>query len=125
MLKRNINEGADACTISYYDGDKCIFSIQEQEKDGEMRIALQGELRSGFVEDFGDELAALVMVGTRMVVDFGELRYICTSAQNKLVGTQQKIEKLGRGELVLSNLPLAIRQEFEKIGLTEVLLFQD
>lgn len=120
-LKRTIHEN----TMSYYEGNRCVFSIEEEEKDSIIQICLQGELRSELVHDFQDELVALATVGASILLNFGDLKYLSPSAQEALVRVQQKMDTLGVGELVLQHLPEEIYHEFEKTGAIELLMIQN
>lgn len=118
MLKRVMKENA----VLYLDGEQCVLEIREEEKDGKAWLYLKGELRSELTHDFQDELTALVIVGVPVVLDFQVLSYFSASAGDVLVEIQQKIDAMGKGELLIRNVPEAIyEKDFIKTGLAELL----
>ena len=113
----------DEDSWSLVENGKTILTVQEIEKDGEIRIGLTGSLRSDTKPFFQDELIALATVGMNMTLDCQGLQYISNSCMNALLSVQQRIDSMQKGgSLILYNVPDAIYSEMKKLNLHELLM---
>lgn len=88
-------------------------------------MTLNGELRSETAHHIQDELDAFTTVGVKVWVDFREVTFAAPSMFNALLDSQQRIDIFRKGEVVLKNVPDAIYQEMDKLGITELLIIED
>jgi len=114
----------DGDTIRLYENDQEILSIQESVEGGKVLVALKGELRSSTVHDLQDELVALTTVGMELAVDLSGVTYLSNAAQHAFLLVQQRIDAMGKSGLTLVKLPAPILREFEKTGLSELLMIE-
>jgi len=112
-------------TISFWGNGKQIFSMREELNGDAATLYLEGSLMSSAARDFQDELISIATVGLPLIVDCGGLTHLSAAAQQALLSVQQKIDKLGRSSLILRRLPMDILQEFEKTGMSELLLIEE
>lgn len=120
MLKRTIVEDA----IVFSEGVQEFFRVEETESDSGIILTMKGMFRSDVVPDIQDELAALATVGAKVIVDLAGVQYLSSAAQHMFLITQQKMDELGKGLLVLRALPEALYQEFEETGAAELLMIE-
>ena len=120
MLTRKI----EGDSIVFYDGSAAVLTIREKELEEIVTVEMIGELRSDAVHEVLDELVALATVGINIAADLSGITYIAPTAQHIFLRTQQKIDSIGSGSLVLIGLSDTIYQEFEKTGLSELLMIK-
>ncbi len=120
MLTRKIEGDA----IVFYDGDTTVLTVCEKEADGVVTVEMKGEVRGDTVHEVQDELIALATVGVHIVVELSAVTYIAPTAQHIFLRTQQKIDAIRNGSLVLTGLSDAIYREFEKTGISELLMIK-
>lgn len=121
MLNREFTDD----TMLFYDGAREVLAIQEAEADGNIILTVKGALGSEAVHDFQDELIALATVGANIIVDLSGLTYLASSAQHALLQVQQKMDAMGKGTLTLVKTPENIYREFERTGVSELLMFDE
>ena len=109
----------------FFEGGKKVLSIQESEKESCILMEIDGELRSETAYDILDELVAMATVGANVLVDMKKVTYITSSTMQVFLTVQQEMDTLGKGSLTLQGLPEAIFTEFNRVGLTELLMIED
>lgn len=107
----------------FIDGAQTLTMCERME-DGRVVIALSGALPSALVHDLYDELVALSTVGKEIVLDLREITYVSNACQQALLKAQQQMDAMERGSMVIVHLPEDILAQFEKIGLTELLMIE-
>lgn len=120
MLER-ILEGD---SIIFRNGSVTVLTIAEKETDMGVDMQLQGELRSDVAHELADELTALATVGISVVVDFTGVTYITSTILDVFLSVQQLMDSMNKGSMVLKNMPTNVFQEFEKTGISELLLIE-
>ena len=120
MLTRKI----EGDSIVFYDGNTAVLSICEKELDNLVTLQMKGELRSEITNEVQDELVALATVGVNIAVDLSDITYIAPTAQRIFLRAQQKIDSIGKGSLILNGLSETIYSEFEKTGISELLVIK-
>lgn len=121
MLTRIINGDS----IFFYDKNQLFLTIEETDTDNGILMALKGELRSDIAHHIQDELDAFTTIGIRTTIDFNDVVYITASILNALLNSQQLVDYLRQGEIILTNIPDSIYQEMDDIGITELLLIEN
>lgn len=112
-------------TLYLMDGTEEVLSITETVENSQVLIKLRGTLRSDAEHELLDEMVMLTTLGMNLTVDVSEVRYISAACQQVLLTIQQKMDELGRGSLLLTKLPPEIMKEFEKTGLSELLMIDE
>ena len=112
-------------SIFFYDKDQLFLTIEETDVDNGILMVLKGELRSDTAHHIQDELDAFTTIGKRVTIDFHDVVYISASILNALLNSQQLIDYLRQGEIILTKIPDSIYQEMDLIGITELLLIED
>lgn len=120
MLTRKI----EGDSIVFYDGAAEVLSVREKESDDLVTVEMKGEMRGDTAHEVQDELIALATVGVNIAVDLSAVTYIAPTVQHIFLRTQQKIDSLGKGTLVLLGLSDTIYHEFEQTGLSELLMIK-
>ena len=121
MLTRKM----DGDSMLFYEGNTLVLAVVETDLDGGILMALQGELRSEVAHHIQDELDAFTTVGVKVTVDFKNVTFVSASALNALLISQQLIDSLRQGQIVLRNIPDATYRRMDEIGLTELLMIED
>ncbi len=111
--------------INLMEDDKCILSVTERIEDGKVAIKLEGGMRSDTEHELLDELVAFSTLGLNIEINMSGVEYISAAAQQVLLAVQQKMDELGRGSMSILGLTPVLREEFEKTGLSELLLIED
>jgi len=111
--------------IYLMDGENTILSIKEINEDDGLKVIFSGNLRSETVHNFWDELSALVSFGMNLVLDFKEVSHVSSSAVDALVKLQQAIDSSGKGGMKIISVPSTIFAEWEKDGVTQVLMVEE
>ena len=111
-------------SIVFYDGDTAVLTVCEKEDDNLITLEMKGELRSDAAHEVQDELVALATVGINIIVDLSSVTYIAPTAQHIFLRTQQKIDSIGKGSLLLTGPAENVYREFEKSGLSELLMIK-
>ena len=113
----------DDGVIHYFDDGEEFFSMAEtiNEKNNRIELFLSGSFRSDVVSSVQDELLALASLNKDIQIDMENLSYISNAAKEGLLLTQQHMDKTRKGSFVLVNLPGKIYEDFDKIGLTQLL----
>lgn len=109
----------------FYEGNTLVLAVVETDLDGGILMALQGELRSELAHHIQDALDAFTTVGVKVTVDFKNVTFVSASALNALLISQQLIDSLRQGQIVLRNIPDATYRKMDEIGLTELLMIED
>lgn len=122
MIERKMQD--DDVMILSEDG-KQLLEMKEVLDGNRVQISLNGSLPSSLVHDLQDELIALSTVGKDLFVDLSGVTYISNACRQALLYVQQQMDSMGTGSLTLQKLPDEIYREFEKIGLTELLMIED
>lgn len=120
MLTRKI----EGDSIIFYDGITEVLSVKETEHDDMITVEMKGELRGDTAHEIQDELIALVTVGLNIAVDVSGVTYVAPTVQHVFLRAQQKIDAIGKGSLVLTGLSDQIYHEFEKTGISELLMIK-
>lgn len=120
-----MNRKIDGDCIVYYDGASAVLTVEEKSTEQGILIKLLGQLRSDIAYDIQDELIAFTTVGAKITVDFEKVSYIAPTAQHIFLRVQQKMDACGKGTLVMKKLPDEIYMEFEKTGVSELLLIEN
>lgn len=117
-----VNIGDDG-VIHYSENGKEFFSVAEtiNEKKDQIELILSGSFRSEVVSSVQDELLALASLNKDILIDMQKLSYISNAAQESLLLTQQHMDATRKGSFVLINLPQKIYDDFDRIGLTQLL----
>ena len=121
MLTRKI----EGDSIVFLNGTTHVLTIREEEKENGVLMTLQGELRSDVAHELMDELTALATVGVNVVLDFAEVTFITSTILDVLLTVQQTMDTIGKGSLLLRKIPDKIFEQFEKTGVSELLLIQE
>ena len=111
-------------TAFYYEGNQCVFSMQEQNNNSNVEILLSGSLRSEFSRDFEDELRVFALLGLPVYVDCEKLTYLSKSGMEVLLTVQHEIDRREKGSLIVRKVPSDIYQECVNLALVEYLQFQ-
>lgn len=119
-LKRTVSD--DALILS--DGEEIVMIMHEVKKDNVFEIALEGSLKSDVVHDLQDELESLVLMGFGLRVDLQKVTYVSPSCEKAFVDIQRLIDKSENGSIVLCKLPQPIQQQFERSGMSELLVIE-
>lgn len=120
MLTRKI----EGDSIVFYDDGAAVLTVTEKECDELVTVEMKGELRGDTAHEVQDELVALATVGVNIAVDLAGITYIAPTAQHIFLRTQQKIDSIGNGSLILTGLSDTIYREFEKTGISELLMIK-
>lgn len=107
--------------ILFQDKNKTVLTMTENETDSGIQIKLEGELTRDTANGLLDELDALICVGVSLDVDFSKVTYITPAVMNSFLVIQQKIDRTGKGGLILRGLPALILDEFDRVGMTDLL----
>lgn len=121
MLRREIQGD----TLRFYEGEQLVLTIGETENDSGILMTLKGDLISETAHHIQDELDAFTTVGVKVTMDFREVLFAAPSVFNGLLNSQQLIDHFRQGEIVLKNVPDAVYQEMEAIGISELLMIED
>lgn len=121
MLTRVIKEDS----MFFYDGDTLVLSMKEEEKNKDVCITLQGELRSDTTHHLQDELEAYVSVGSRIVLDFGGVTFVSASVLDALLDVQQLVDFFQKGAFILRNVTDEVYQAMDRRGLTDLLTIEE
>lgn len=122
MLTRKM-EGDSA--QSFYDGDKLVLTIEETDTaEGNILMALTGDLRSDTAHFLQDELNEFTTACISVTIDFKNVSFVAPSVLNALLNAQQYSDKIRRGRMVLRNIPDAVYQEMDETGITELLMIE-
>lgn len=120
MLNRRIEEES----IIFEEESAIVLSIEEKSTEQGILLMMSGQLRSELAHDIQDELVALATVGVNIIVDLEKVTYISPTTQHVFLRTQQKIDAMGKGSLLLRKLSNEIYREFENTGVSELLLIE-
>ena len=121
MLTRKI----EGNSIIFKNGATTVLTINEEETDAGILMALNGELRGDVAHELSDELTALATVGVNVVVDFSQVTYITSTILDVFLTVQQLMDSMGKGALVLRKLPDDIYREFDRTGTSQLLNIED
>lgn len=108
-------------TLHLFDGSTEILSIAESVEGNKVLIKLSGMLRSDTAHDFQDELIALTMLNMNMILDMSKVEYISSTCQQVLLAVQQKMDELGKGSLLITNMTPKLKAEFDSVGFSQLL----
>lgn len=113
----------DKGVIHYFENGEEFFSVAEtvNVQNNRIELLLSGSFRSEVVSSVQDELLALASLNIDILIDMHNLSYISNAAQEALLLTQQHMDKTRKGSFVLVNLPEKIYEDFDRIGLTQLL----
>ena len=112
-------------TMLFYRDDKEVLSVEETEQDGGILMKLRGELLSECAQPLQDELANLISVGVKVVIDFSGVEYVSAASMNAMLDSQHLIDYFRRGSLILRGVPDPVYRLMDKYGLTELLMIED
>ena len=98
--------------------------MHERLDDQAVFIEISGSLLSSVDHDVYDELLALSTVGKDLIVDLSHVDYVSNACQQSFLRLQQQMDTMQRGSLELVKTPEQIYKEFEKVGLTELLMIE-
>lgn len=123
MIRREINGDS----MLFYDGDTLTLTVEELDYNGGILMALKGQLRSDTAHFIQNELDAFTTTanGVKVWLDFKEVTFAAPSFIGSLLNSQQLIDFLRKGEIVLRNIPDSIYQEMDETGITELLMIED
>ena len=90
-------------------------------------ISVKGRVDSATAPQFTKSLEALTNKGRyKIVVDMANLEYMSSAGFRALLAAQRSCRRYNRGEIVLSTVPVRIREALELAGFTELFkLFDD
>ena len=109
-------------TLLLYKGNDLVLSLEEVQQDEKtIAIKLNGILNSDALHDFQDELTALTYLGLDLLIDFESVTYLSSGCVQVLVDIQQKMDRQGKGHLILRKMPDALMKELDSTGASELL----
>lgn len=120
MIIRKIQDD----TLSFYDGEQPVLIIQETDIPDGVLMSLKGALRSDLTHHIQDELDAFITVGIHVTLDFQEVSYVSASVLLALIDSQQLVDYLRKGKILLKNIPAEVYQEMNRSGASEELLIE-
>ncbi len=90
-------------------------------------LSVKGRVDSATAPQFTKSLDALTTKGHyKIVVDMSSLEYMSSAGFRALLSAQRTCRRYNRGEIVLSSVPVRIREALELAGFTELFkLFDD
>ncbi len=106
-------------TVAFLNDGICF--MKEQQEEAGVLISLFGDLTSKVEHEIHDELSALIWNDVQIMLDFSNVSYIAASMVSVCLEIQKKIDVCGKGGLALRHLPDAIYDEFENMGVLELL----
>lgn len=109
----------------FHEGEALILTVEETETEAGVLMAFKGELRSETAYHIQDELDAFTTVGIKVTLDFRDVTFAAPSVLNALLSSQQLIDLLSKGEILLKNIPDAIYSEMDHTGITELLMIEE
>ena len=112
-------------TLYIQDGENTILSMEEKQDDDGYRITLQGSLRSETLHNFQDELSAFASFGMDLILDLKGIEYVAPSCVDVLIQTQQRMDEIGKGSLTIVAVPDKILKEWDRNGITQVLMIEE
>lgn len=116
-IQRKVENG----TLYFFDNGAEILSIAGSVDKNKVLITLSGMLRSDAAHDFGDELIAFTTLNMDLTLDLSKVTYISSTCQQVLLAVQQKMDELGKGSLLLTNMPPKLKAEFDSVGFSQLL----
>ena len=104
------------------------FSLLSIERDGIVRVAVEGDMTSAeFSSDAAHPLATLLgqqWSQNRIVLSFDQTQYMDSSAIGWLLSCQKQVQRDG-GSLVIHSVPASIMQIFDMLKINRVLTMAD
>lgn len=83
-------------------------------------IQINGEIRTSEASSFGDALLNELQHTDHLVIDFGNVPYICSAGLRALLAAQQKVDEREGGELIIRNVNTEIMSVFKATGFINV-----
>lgn len=126
MLREEYTELSNTeTTTAFYDGQQCILTITETMKDDTIYMSFQGELRSDVANPLLDELTALIIADKSINLNFRDVSFISSAIMFQLLNAQRKIDEIHKGKMILSEVPSPVFDAFRKVGLEDLLWFEE
>ena len=107
------------------DGDREVLKLEECCEDGRATVKLTGSMSSDTVYELQDELRGFAVLGLELSLDLSGVEYICPSCQELLLALQNTMETRGMKNLVLTKLSRYVQEEFERTGLSQMLMIEE
>jgi len=84
-------------------------------------LSIKGRVDSATAPQFTRALDGITDRGRyKIVVDMSELEYMSSAGFRALLATQRTCRRYNRGEVVLSSVPVRVREALELAGFTEL-----
>lgn len=90
-------------------------------------VEVKGRIDADTVKMLSETFAAIKKDGRhRIVLNMLDVTYISSAGLGELIDTQNSCKQLGRGELVLANVPQRVKEALDLAGLTPLFkIFND
>lgn len=81
-------------------------------------VTAKGRIDSATVKELAQVLDSLKQAGRyKIVFNMKDVSYISSAGLSELIATQNDCKKIGRGELVLAEVPLRVQEALDLVGL--------
>lgn len=111
--------------ICLVDGNREVLKMEEHYEDGSVTVKITGSMSSDTVYELQDELRSFAVMGLDLALDLSGVDYICPSCQELLLALQNTMENRSNKNLSLIKLNQYLRDEFERTGLSQMLLIEE
>lgn len=112
-------------TIRFYSGDQCILTIEEEETQEGILLKMKGALVMDTGNAIHDELKAIVLIGDKAIVDFGEATSVSSEVLKNLLHIQEFTARRGKGRLILRNVSDSLYGQLEEMKIAELLMIEE
>ena len=102
---------------------KELLCIKETAENGCMNFCLVGELLNEIAYEFEDEISAVLTVCHNVRVDLSGLDFIASAGLHTLLHTQQTIDEMSDGKLIISGISKQVMAAFESSGFVDLFEF--
>ena len=90
-------------------------------ENGYVRLIPQGDIRTSDAKEFEERMLAKLEETGRLIVDFSEAEYICSSGLRALLAAQQTVDGIDDGELIITNARDEVMSVIRSTGFHNVL----
>lgn len=101
-----------------------IFSMTETASATEYTIYLSGEIITEAALEFEDEIIAALSFGKEIVLDFADIRYICSQGMTALLTVQQLSDETVQVDISIRNMRPDVMKCFADTGFLDLLDIQ-
>ena len=117
MISRAIEGGK----LVIRENDREVLWIDEKRTGDGMRVTLGGQITASVMDDFEDEMLAILSLRIPIEVDMSEVDHISGGALNVFLFVQKEIDRTSQGSLTIISPSSPVLRVFDENGFSDLL----